>query len=419
VVRQRRYARYPHFGALPRSLYDVTDELRVDAGIERIRWQGESLRLDGFAWIPGLEMDDRSEVRVWVEHGLDGSLELPVSRVDREDLVALHGPGRRSSGFSAVIDTGRLRTERGWRYGTWAVRTEVTSGGAKLAGTPSSWAQVRGVASARRRLSERVYVQAVNVDGGTGMRLLREGSMVEGCGFWSGAFEIAGSVPGVQEHGHLVVSRHRRTAGFRIPVEFFPAGDRSRFRVRVPLDAFPGGTSPIPVIDEEVGWVVRLEYDGRDTPLQIGDGFAEIRRADGAREVVFTCSDHGNLTAVSRTARLVVEEARWDGDVLTLAGVHNTARPGTLVLGRRGLAELREIPIDWSGDRFTVRIDLADLPDEGQVDCYADGSPVVVDRSLAWTLPDPRAAAGKEVRPRLHLGDRLRLGINPFHTAFN
>src|SRR5215203_2383114 len=133
VVRRGRsfYGNYPFRGdpvlQVPDDVYKLDrDELPLRARIEDIRWEGDRLVLDGFAYIAffDLSKERSSRIRLTLEEAgpPESVVALSVRKVSRPDVTAAALDGVTDytwSGFEASVDASALRQRRGFPDGQW------------------------------------------------------------------------------------------------------------------------------------------------------------------------------------------------------------------------------------------------------------------------------------------------------------
>ncbi|QTX05278.1 bifunctional glycosyltransferase/CDP-glycerol:glycerophosphate glycerophosphotransferase [Agromyces archimandritae] len=87
-------------------------ETELNAAVERVVWAGDRLKVHGWAFIPGLDLEDETsnlEIALVGEDGTRRPLEVERSRTDRASAWGNHGWARyEESGFSVVIDPSAL-----------------------------------------------------------------------------------------------------------------------------------------------------------------------------------------------------------------------------------------------------------------------------------------------------------------------
>ncbi|MQY07507.1 bifunctional glycosyltransferase/CDP-glycerol:glycerophosphate glycerophosphotransferase [Actinomadura macrotermitis] len=408
LLRRRWYAGHPFRGdpAIPDSIYDITDELRLDAKIDTVAWAGDELELTGHAYVPGLPMTPAARIDVWLEHTLSGRrVKLPVRRVRVPQVTAASGQPAVSydhSGFAVRVDPAALRGVPKWRGADWKVCVAVRADGVRMS------QQVRGCGPAAqwtpyRHLFEGVRVQVVPADGGVVVRFRHPRAVAtdvaDGC--------VRGTVRGATgpDDAALLTCRERGTEA-RVPLEY---DDDGTFRFRPPL------SDPAGQVHHDV-WIVA---GGRKIRLAAGDAFRE----QALGPLALTATRYGNLTLVEGPSQLLITHVEWDGDELVVSG-DTGARPARATLQRRRAGDRYTFPMTCDGTRFTLRLPLGAIPSQagvlplftGKWEIHAedaDGAPLdmLAARSCLAALPPDHDVAGFRYRvwPTRGGGDGLHI----------
>jgi CDP-glycerol glycerophosphotransferase (TagB/SpsB family)/glycosyltransferase involved in cell wall biosynthesis len=97
-------------------------------GVDRLSWQGGSLRIEGWAYVPSMDISrhrDATKLVALVPRGhLRPPLVLPVRQVRRPDVTDASGQNRYRydwAGFSCEVPARLLQTAGRWLTGTWDV----------------------------------------------------------------------------------------------------------------------------------------------------------------------------------------------------------------------------------------------------------------------------------------------------------
>ena len=109
----RFYADYPFAG----EAYDVTDDLRPKADVEKAWWQDGLLHLIGRAYLPGVPT---SSLKVWLR---------PSGRVGSAVRIDLPVTPTKNGSFSATIDPARLKLLGRWWQADWKLCVKVAGQG--------------------------------------------------------------------------------------------------------------------------------------------------------------------------------------------------------------------------------------------------------------------------------------------------
>jgi CDP-glycerol glycerophosphotransferase len=455
VVRKRWrwYASYPYFQdpsvreMVPDEVYDVTDEIKAEARVDRAHWIGDRLRIEGHAYLPGLEAAAPEDLRIklWLLAGTRIRrvpvwrwIRIPIERVPCPEATASSAQALLSydgSGFTAVLDPFALRLYGRWRSADWSLRVEVSARGLtrKCAlGIPKS--------AGRRWPAGREIVRGIWIqpDAGRGqfqLQVRKISAMLTGHARREGMLELSGwAATDLGPDPGIIISRRGRAAGGRTsvrgPVEVSARPDgRHDFVARVPLaDLFSDAgdrSASAPRIGHSTGWDIALT--GGLKPIL---GCGETRQVVGGeefaeQEFALTRTRAGLARGVLRAPRPVVDRLNWTrADALVVAGSYaGSDRPTALVLRRRRSSEERLIPLSWDGDRFSASFTPASLPFLGGARPLGAGRwvllaagfagevPVIVEREAIRNLPAPQVVGQHEVVAAPYRTDLLELRV--------
>ncbi|MGH8970710.1 MAG: glycosyltransferase family 2 protein, partial [Actinomycetes bacterium] len=139
---------------IPENVYRLDrDELPLRALIEDVWWDGDTLRVRGYAHIAFLDISQERSARVRLTLEESGHPEsvvaMVVRQVHRPDVTATAPDGLTCydwSGFDASLQVGSLRHRRRFRDGQWQLRVEVRSHGI----TRRRWLRETGHGRAKR-----------------------------------------------------------------------------------------------------------------------------------------------------------------------------------------------------------------------------------------------------------------------------
>ncbi|MEV2266685.1 bifunctional glycosyltransferase/CDP-glycerol:glycerophosphate glycerophosphotransferase [Nonomuraea africana] len=361
LLRPRLYLTYPFFGdskvKVPIDLYEVDEELELQAKVDRVAWESGRLTIEGHAYIDRLEMAAPESAKIEVElrnAKTNDAIPLAIERVARPDVTAKAGHAAVCydwSGFTTRIDCGEglLR-----KPGNWDLWVTVESHGLKrvnrvpgpVHGYLDVWMdnelRLRVPPKGGQRFQIRVNTPVARVE-----------RVVAG----ASGFELScriGSRPG--STAEVTV---RGAGDLRFPVELDAEG---AFDVVIPYESLlrhPHGDAPT--------WEIVVAGGGASSRLAGSDGLAARWIAPSGAELALECTRHGFLYATWRDARPVVDELEWDeGGGLVLSGEHaRDARPSRLVVRRRRSTATRSVPLVWRGARFHARLPVAALPSQG------------------------------------------------------
>ncbi|MBT2210493.1 CDP-glycerol glycerophosphotransferase family protein [Actinomadura sp. NEAU-AAG7] len=384
--RQRWYARYPFYGdrarAVPDEVYDVTDELRLHAEVDRVTWDSGSLVVQGHAHFDRLAVTSAkdSRIRIWMHDAKTGKeIRLPVERIPCPEATVQSGQSLVSydwSGFSIRIEPELLQDGDDWPTVTWELFAEVTASGCKAVQRLTS-AEPAVNWAAPRQVDEHVAVQPAADQGFvvhvkrakavvTGYR--RVGDLLEITGWTRLALGPGAAIVATRRHGGPEVRGEvtvRPAAGMRMD-----RGTGFDFMAALPLGALHSDPEaaergPATHLRDAIDWDIRLV--GADGPLRltVARTLPGARFATRGREFALTRTAYGNLRGVERSFRPVVTSVRWTADDrLTLTGdLSDPAhRPTHLILRRRPSGDEHRLPLTWDGPTFTATFAPGAMP---------------------------------------------------------
>ncbi|MCW2942341.1 MAG: CDP-glycerol:poly(glycerophosphate)glycerophosph otransferase [Actinomycetia bacterium] len=419
LVREGRrwYVSYPCFrNGVPDEIFDVTDEIKVEAGVDRVRWVGDRLRIEGHALLSGLPVSAPEDlrIRVWLvtRHqvgrvSVPRWMRLPIQREARPEVTAQSGQSAVSydwSGFTADLDPSALKLLGRWQEADWKLRVDVSAPGIhrhRTLGNPRDHGEQW---PAGREVAPGVRVQPTTADERFLIRVVHVTASITGHRVADGALELSGwsAVP----PGPVLVAARK---GQQVDAAIVPGPD-GVFVARLPLAEL--AVSATSSTDE---W-----------SLTLAGGLAPVLACDEARypvpggEFALTVSRNGVVRGLSRVARLVVTGADWaTASDLALSGTFcGSDRPGELVLRCRSGIEHR-VAVRWEGERFTAVLAPGRMPsfggerplESGRWNLHAGGVPLAVARSAIRDLPGPRVNSTHEVALRVYQRGWLRLSV--------
>ncbi|MGK5550550.1 CDP-glycerol glycerophosphotransferase family protein [Actinomadura kijaniata] len=427
----RFYTTLPYFRdrsvGVPDGIYDVTDRLPLWAFADRASWRDGMLRVEGWAHISSLDLSGRrdSRIQMWLVHHKDGHrVPVEVRRTFRPEVTARSGQAAVSydwAGFAATVDPAALKTDGKWKTASWELHVEVRTQGLVRTGPVQATRDPALFWGPEHEVKRGVRIRAVP-NGPLKLRVQRPRADLTGHRRDGDALVLTGVAHADPGTDARIVAERPAGAPVTGPAEIdaLPEGGWG-FRARLPLEAL--GTAP----DGPVEWDLSLASGDRALRISLPDGTPEGRYpAGGDRELVLTLTKFGNLRAVGRRRRPVVDGIRWEGGTLVLTGDHGgPERPGRIVLAHHRSGEWHPVPLIWDGARFTGRIAPDALERFGQrvaltpgdwelrLPDPATGAPgplaVVAERRTLGALPAARVVGGHEIGVDAHRTDGLRL----------
>jgi CDP-glycerol glycerophosphotransferase len=462
VIRRGRrfWGDYPFRGdpdlAIPDTVYRLDrDELPLRARIEDVSWDGDHLRLTGFAYIGFLDLSREGSTRIRLTLEESGHPEsvvgLKVRSVRRPDVTATALDGVTNydwSGFEASLPVSALRHRGRFRNGQWRLRVEVRSHGI----TRRRWLAGTAPGRASRpplRLVDGARLIPTTEAGHFALEVSTMPAHVDTVRVDGDVLEMYGALHGRAldpATAQIRLARRDGAATLHYPVAAGgPDGPDGRpFLFRVPLqdlltrrdvgDTVAGSEDQ----GDGIVWEPSLLPDGAGgrVPLAAADGLAEPRLTVGQAEVVLRRNRTGRLRIVERHFRPEVDGVAWTPDGrLELTGSYHepTGLGAELVLKEADRDETFTSAVGRDGTRFSARLrpqamttPAGELPlPEGQWDLYlrpgghggTGGTGgivrVKIDRSLLASLPTTHHAGHRSLMVRDVEFDSLAIVSGP------
>ena len=405
-VRRRRrwYGDYP-FGRdrrlrVPRSVYRLDEELAPVVRLNGMRWHGDELHLDGYAYVDQIGAPRRDSQRLQVLARPVGAerpvlrfetapvLRPDVTRDSEQQLVSLDW-----SGFSARVDAGRLKRRGRPPRGSWQLAVVLRAGGVERTCWELGRAPLHPVPAAEGSSPHGHLRAELGRSETLVVRIERRPPLVRSSALDDDVLRLAGERGSLGPDG-LVLQASRSDSGATLeyPVEPGADGGDATFRAAVPVADL---TSEVDAADRAalgddrgagIVWDVALvEREGRRARLAMNEAAPATAWTVGGLEIAVERNHAGRARIVARSPRAVVTSAEWTAaGTLALAGsLRSPAGDHELVArGRRG-GESLAVPVrrDLEAARFS-----AELPHE------------IV--SLAGTRPLPAGTWDLVVRAR-------------------
>ena len=376
-VRGRWYGDYPFRDdprlKIPSWIYRLDSEMPLHAQIDELWWDGETLRMRGFAFIRGVPVDREGAQRVSV-------LAIRGERLRRVRLALMptrfrttstHRPDANTStgqafhdvswsGFEAELPGRRLKRLGRWRYGGFDVFVSARAGGIR-----------------RRRVrfwfdpARRLRAEAVTLRDGT---LLRSVPVANG----SIQIRVAGHWAKLREHRRegdeivvagdlrlapltdvkLEVLRTDGSAEHAYPISITGSGVSRSFEARIPVADLAD--------DLEVPWWLLVTRGTRRHRVQFPPDLAPGTWPQAEREIALRRTAQGDAVLEDRRPRPVLTDARWTpaGDLEVEGDLHAAAGSRELVLTARDLMLEHVFPLHpgAGGQSFHARLPVTRVP---------------------------------------------------------
>ncbi|MDF5751403.1 glycosyltransferase [Spongiactinospora sp. TRM90649] len=304
--RRRWYADYPLRGdrRIPADSHDVTGELRLRAGVDRLRFGGGGLRAQGRIWLPGAGVADLAgaRLRLALRQGGKEGRAVPLGQWRLAPGTAAHGE---AAAIVADGDEVRFELDLGETLplaecedaeGTWQIRAELAGRGLDLETGVAAPAADPLFGQGPLRIGDGLWIiPAVGNHRRLRLRVRCARAAVTRCVPQGAGLRISGwaraNLPPPAEVA--VVPQDETAAGVAFPAELdgSRAGGVSRFTADIPLAGIGSGTA----------WRFALRHRGaRAVPLAF-DSAEHVEGEADHRRFVVTRSGNCNLVLRERT----------------------------------------------------------------------------------------------------------------------
>ncbi|MCA2227926.1 CDP-glycerol glycerophosphotransferase family protein [Nonomuraea aurantiaca] len=420
----RWYADLPFRDELPADLYRLRRaDLVPVTHIDDIVWVNGKLRVTGFAYLAGLSV--RSRRFNWATVVLRGPRWLPPVRLRTRRVLApeaTHGarePGCNYdwSGFTADLSPWSLRwrgavrglvhaVRRRMRHRpavhdttTWRAEIVFYSRGARATGLLRGASPGRTERPAGLKLRPGWWARPVwTSDRALQVVLQPNRAELAGVSVEGDRLELKIFLP-----GRTVTKGHARLGGHRMAAEFTPVANGTEVLVSQAVSA---------LLQEKDGRRLWVEPKGDPAASVMLADLVETRMPSGDREITVLGDRRDRVLVSAHRIRPVITSAVWEGLTLVLRGDYpDAAGPRTLTLRHRsGLSY--HVPMERTGDQFSVRIEPASMDRFGEVVPLSSGTwnmslrhpsgeivPVRMDHAALPGLDEePRASDGRSFR---------------------
>ncbi|MGI5287110.1 CDP-glycerol glycerophosphotransferase family protein [Nonomuraea polychroma] len=421
----RWYADLPFQDELPSDLYRLRRADMVPVThIDDINWVDGRLRVTGFAYLAGLSV--RSRRFNWATVVLRGPRWLPPIRMRTKRVYepeATHGarePGCNYdwSGFTAELSPWPLRwrgavrgvvsaVRRRMRHRpsvpdttTWRAEIVFWSRGARATGLLRGSSLGRPERPAGLKVKPGWWIRPVwTSDRALQVVLQPNRAELTGVSLDGDRLELKVFLP-----GRTVTKGHARLGGHRIAADFTPSGDGAQVVVALAVPS---------LLQEKDGRRLWVEPKGDPAASVMLADLVETRTVVGDREITVLGDRRDRVVVSAHRTRPVITSAVWEGSALVLRGNYPDADgPRTLTLRHRsGLSY--QLPMERSGEDFSVRVEPAAMDRFGEPVPLASGTWNMSVRHPAGEIVplrmDHAALAGLDEKPRTFDGRTYRM----------
>ncbi|GGO82075.1 CDP-glycerol glycerophosphotransferase family protein [Nonomuraea cavernae] len=420
----RWYAELPFRDELPPALFRLRRADMVPVThIDDIQWIDGRLRVTGFAYLAGLSVRSRRFNRATVV--LRGPRWLPPVRLRTRRVLApeaTHGarePGCNYdwSGFSADLNPWALRwrgalrglvsaVRRRMRHRpavrdatTWRAEIVFWSRGARATGLLRGSSIGRPERPAGRKLRPGLWARPVwTSDRALQVVLQPNRAELADAAVRDDHLDLKIFLP-----GRTVTKGHARLGGHRMAAEFTPVANGTEVLVSLAVPA---------LLQEKDGRRLWVEPKGDPAASVMLADSGEIRAPSGDREITVLGDRRDRVIVSAHRIRPVITSAVWEGGALVLRGRYPDAAGPRVVTLRHRSGLCYWIPMDRSGDEFSVRLTPSTMDRFGEAVPLSSGTwnmsirhpsgeivPLRMDHSALPGLDeDPRTLDGRVYR---------------------
>jgi CDP-glycerol glycerophosphotransferase len=318
---------------IPRSAYRLEDELAPVFRLNELRWVGETLRIEGYAYIAMLGAPDPDsqvvELAARRRHWSRRRLHLDTRLVQRPDLTAGSAQELAAldwAGFVATLDASRLERGGTWRDETWDLSAVIRSQGLTRTARRPETAALHPVPPAELVLPDGTCLRAaLSSNRELTLAVQRRPASVTSCVLDDGVLQLEGRAGAAGGSARLRARRRAGASTLSYPA-FVDRSERPpRFLARLPVEDLIGEVdagAQAEELGEGVAWdLVLADRRGRRR-LTLDGSEPESAWTVSGREVRLTRSPDGGA-AVTEYAffRPVITDVEWsETGALVLAG---------------------------------------------------------------------------------------------------
>jgi CDP-glycerol glycerophosphotransferase len=434
------YGDYPYRSdarlAIPAKTFRLGSELAPVWRLNEVRWEGDSLHVEGFAFVNQIGAPAPGSQSVELVARRRSSwrrrVSFPTEQVRRPDVTAAAAQQVAPldwTGFRGRLDPEKLTRRGRWQEGSWELAAVIRADGAVRTSRRPEPASLQSLPGAERWLPDGTRLWAgLGSDGRLTVEVRRHRAVVASAELDDGVLVLQGEVDGATG-GRPRLRASRRIGGARLEYPLYV--DRSRrpaaFLARLPVDdlvhELDAGEEAAPA--ERVGdageWELLLVGGGSPRMLTLDEQAAEPTWSHGGRELALRRTSDGGLSVSERPFRPVVTAAEWSrvGALVLSGSFRGPAGDYELVLaGQTG--ETAGVPLDYDADAGRFRAELTPA-----AVTLAAGTRPLAEGVWRLGLRRPGAHAEREVpvgcdgtlRERLPLSTEV--GLKRFHLALD
>jgi CDP-glycerol glycerophosphotransferase len=313
--------------SVPRDVYRLEREMTLRAQVDGVRFDADTLHIEGHAYVPFLDADGPRAGRLRLKLVTAGRrpVHLPVERTQRPDVAASAREAAYDygwAGFRTSVPVGALRGRSGWSRGVWRLEATLSRRGVRRTRV------VTATSPGRPRnppVLETDGVRIVPVSGrgafavevdllpviATSVRAAEGKVVLQG--------QVRRRVDG--DVARLLVTRASGSVALEVgPVPLVVEDGGRTFTACLPLADLQRAAAGEP--NAAGDWTVRLDLPGvaKPVPVRAADAMVATSVVERGVAVRVHRTRHGRVALTCGPQLPVVEQARWSGDVLELSG---------------------------------------------------------------------------------------------------
>ena len=379
-VGRRWYGDYPYRTdarlGIPKRAYRLEDELAPVFRLNDVRWEDETLRIEGYAYVTMLGAASRDSQSVeLVARRRDRrrrALRLETEPAHRPDVTATAAQQVAQldwSGFVAKLDAVQLKTRGRWQEGTWEIGAVIRAGSVIRTSRRAEPASLHAAPSAELSLDDGTHVRAGLGPGGRlTVQVQRRPAVLRSFTVDAGVLQLEGLASHASKRDcALHVSRRMGAVRLEYPVYVDRSADEPAFLARVPLEDLLREVDNVAdeaaLVEQQadgVVWDLYLAGSGGLDRLTLDDAEPGSTWAVKGREIAVDRTRSGYATVTERSFRPVVSALRWSpAGVLSVEGsFRGPAGEYDIVLSARSRAETYAFPVryDAPAGRFAAAL---------------------------------------------------------------